>query len=344
MNGALFKTVLLGSKIRVAATVLGVVSASIGGAVALGVFGIPSVESVDNEFGEVNQTTTVIVTDLTLDNPNPFGTGFVGVSTDYTIQMNDVQMAEGSKDDIDIDSGQSTVRLETYMDNQRIPDWWVTHIRNDERTDVVIDAEVHAAGQTVPIQRNQTINTTMIERFNSNETRPINGSTGVVDDPVLYVNQTRGDWGEVSDTEKPIDKTFVAYNPKDAPYTVTEIRYEITMNNVTVGQGTSQREYVIEPRTSERVATQTAIQNENLDDWWVTHLRNDEVTELRIEFEATIEVEDPTSLTGETTAIQVPLDELTHEETVETDLLGSENSSDGSGNETESDARTVART
>jgi LEA14-like dessication related protein len=336
MDGERLKTALLGSKVRTVATVLGVIAVSVGGAVALGVFGVPSVESVDNEFGEVNQTTTVVATDLTLDNPNPFGTGFADVSAEYTVQMNDVQMAAGAKDDIEIGSGRSTVHLETYMDNQRIPDWWVTHIRNDERTDVVIDAEVHAAGQTVPIQRNQTINTTMIERFNSNETRPINGSTGVVDDPVLYVNQTRGDWGEVSEAETPIDMTFVAYNPKDVPYTVTEIRYEITMNDVTVGEGTSQREYVIEPRTTERVATQTVIQNENLDDWWVTHLRNDEVTQLRIEFEATIEVEDPTSLTDETTEVRVPLDELTHEETVETDLLGS-------GNESESDARTAPR-
>ncbi|WP_323192658.1 LEA type 2 family protein [Halostella sp. PRR32] len=340
MDSTWLKSALLGSKARIAVTAVGALVVALGATVGLGVFGVPSLESVDNEFGETNETTTVVATDLTLDNPNPFGTGFVGVSAEYAIRMNDVEMAEGTKDDIDICTGRSTVHLETYMDNKRIPDWWVSHVRNDEQTEVAIDAEVQAAGQAVPIERERTINTSMIERFNSNETRPINGSTLLVDDPVLYVNQTRGDWGEVTESETPIDTSFVAYNPKSVPYTVTEMRYEITMNDVTVGEGTSREEYVIAPGTTERISTRTAIRNENLDDWWVTHVRNDEVTELRIEFEATVQLDDPSSITGETVEIRVPLNELTHEETIETDLLGSEN---GTDDRTENVSRSVPR-
>ena len=333
MDGERVRAALLGSTVRIAATALGVVAIALVAAVALGLVGVPSVEGVDNEFGEVNDTTTVIVTDLAVDNPNPFGTGFLGASAEYTVRMNGVPMANGSKEDLDLDPGENDVRLRTYMDNERIPDWWVTHVRNGEQTAVAIDARIRsdAAGRSVPVERTETVNTSMIERFDSNETRSVDADSRIFDDPVLYVNETRGEWGDVTDEETPMRATFVAYNPKDVPYVVTEMRYEITMNGVVVGEGTSQREYVIEPRSSEAIETRTAIRNERLDDWWVTHLRNDEVTDLRIEFAATVEAEDPTSLTGETLSLQLPMNRLTHEETIETDMLGSENES-ASGN------------
>jgi len=336
MDGQRLKAALVGSKLRIAATALGALVVAVGAAVALGAVGVPSVESVDNEFGDVNDTTTVVVTDLTVQNPNPVGTGFLDASATYTIRMNDVRMAEGEKGELALDPGENEVHLETYMANQRIPDWWVTHVRNDERTEVLIDAQIRsgAVGRSVPVERTERINTSMIERFNSTETREVEGDNAVFSDPMLYVNETRGSWGNVTESETPINTAFVAYNPKSVPYTVTQIRYEITMNGVTVGEGTSDREYVIEPQSSEEIATRTAIRNENLDDWWVTHLRNDETTELRIEFAATIRAEDPTSLTGETVSLDVPLDAITHEETIETDILGSEN-----GSENESAAR-----
>jgi len=329
MDGQRVKAALVGSKLRIAATALGALVVAGGAAVALGVVGVPTVESVDNEFGDVNDTTTVVVTDLTVRNPNPVGTGFLDASATYTVQMNDVRMAEGEKRNLNLQPGENEVRLETYMDNRRIPDWWVTHIRNGERTEVAIDARIRsgAVGQSVPVERTQSINTSMIARFNSTETREVEGDSPVFSDPMLYVNETRGSWGNVTEAETPVNTAFVAYNPKSVPYTVTQIRYEITMNGVTVGEGTSEREYVIEPGTSEEISTRTAIRNDRLDDWWVTHLRNDETTQLRIEFAATVEAEDPSSLTGETVSVDVPLDSITHEETIETDMLGSENES-----------------
>lgn len=331
MDRQRLKSAFFGSKLRIAATALGVLVVSLGAAVALGVFGVPTVESVDNEFGGVNDTTTVVVTDLTVNNPNPVGTGFLDASATYAVRMNDVQMAEGEKGSLDLSPGRNEVRLETYMDNRRIPDWWVTHVRNGERTEVAIDARIrsNALGQSVPVEQRQSINTSMIARFNSTETREVDGNSAVLSDPMLYVNETSGSWGNVTETETPVNTAFVAYNPKDVPYTVTQIRYEITMNGITVGEGTSDREYVIEPHTSEEVATRTAIRNDNLDEWWVSHLRNDERTELRIEFAATIEAEDPTSITGETVSLDVPLNAITHEETIETDILGSGNETSG---------------
>jgi LEA14-like dessication related protein len=154
----------------------------------------------------------------------------------------------------------------------------------------------------------------------------VNASQPGISDPVAYVNETSASWGEVTDARTPIDMQFTVYNAKTLPMAVTEIGYNVTMNGVNVGSGATDREYVIESHTTETIDAETAIRNDRLDDWWVTHLERNQVTDLRIDFYAEIEVG------GQT--YRVPLEELTYEETVETDIFGTKGESETSATET----------
>ncbi|MDZ7701354.1 MAG: LEA type 2 family protein [Halobacteriales archaeon] len=317
--------------------------AAIGGAYAAGLLGVPSVSGVDNRFAGVNDTTTLIETNLTVSNPNPIGVQLGGLGIDYTVRLNDVALAAGSKQGVSVGSGNSTLTFRTAMANERIPAWWVSHIRNDERTTLRVEANVTSGllGRSIevtPVER--PIETDILSGFNSTETRPVNADSALVSDPVLYINETRASWGEVTSATTPMDMAFVVYNPKPVPYAITEVRYAITMNGIDVGEGATTREYVIEPGTTETIRAGTAIRNGALDEWWVSHLRNDQVTELRIEFSATVEL--PTGGT-----VDVPLDELTYTETIETDFFGNEAGGAGDGNaatETPNDASTATDT
>jgi len=124
--------------------------------------------------------------------------------------------------------------------------------------------------------------------------------------------------GSVSESETPIEMAFTVYNPNIEPYVVTEIGYDITMNGVEMGSGQTDEGYSIPSYSTETVEFTTALQNRHLDDWWVTHLdeevRGHQVTGLRIEFYAVIEFP-----TGEEATI--PLDALTYEETIETEIF-----------------------
>lgn len=84
---------LMSSKRRAALVALSVAGAAVGGAFALGVFGVPSVAAVDNTFGDVTNQTTEVETDLTVANPSPIGVGLDGV------------IDEGSTDDNTTDDG-----------------------------------------------------------------------------------------------------------------------------------------------------------------------------------------------------------------------------------------------
>ena len=345
---------LTASKVGTALVGLVVVAAAVGGAFALGAFGVPSVAAVNNSFGDVTDETTVVETDLVVSNPNPFGVGLDGVSIDYAVSMNDVEMARGGREGVSVAAGNSSIAFETDLDNEAIPPWWTSHVRNDERTTVAIDARVSSEflGRGTNLSRTRAIETDLIGAFASEETRPVNADAPLVDDPVLYVNETRGRWGTVTDAETPIAMEFDVYNPNLEPHVVTEIGYDVTMNGVEMGSGSTAEEYVVPSYGSETVELTAALRNERLDDWWVTHLdesvNGHQVSDLRIEFYAVVELPD-----GE--RVTVPLDALTHEETVETDIFdeglhrgpgdgsasGSGGSDDGSSDGGTSDGNTT---
>lgn len=320
------KSLLLGSKIRILGTTVLALVVLVGAAFGAGFLGTPSVTGTQNSFGDVTNETTVIHTNLTVENPNPLGLDLGGVTVSYEVAMNDVTMANGTKEGVALQSGTGDLHFQSQMNNEKMPRWWVSHIRNGEQTTVRVDATASSSmlGHTFsapPVKRQ--VETDIISQFNSTETRSMNASQPFVSDPVAYVNETSAHWGEVTESETPIDMRFVVYNPKTTPLAITEIGYNISMNNVSVGNGTTDREYVVEGRTQETIAAQTVIRNEKLDDWWVTHLKNDQVTDMRIEFYAKMRV------AGET--FRIPLREMTYTKTIETDIFGTKNQTVGAG-------------
>ncbi|WP_049943914.1 LEA type 2 family protein [Haloarcula argentinensis] len=295
------------------------VAAVAGGSVALGVLGTPSVASVDNHFAGISNQTTTVATDLTVSNPNPVGVQLGSVGLNYTISMNGVEIAQGDRQGIGLGTGNSTLQFTTEMQNDRIPPWWATHIDNGETTAVGIDATVTSSslgGRSVSFSQERTIETDLISQFNSTETRPVEADQPLVSDPVLYINETRGTWDpeNLTQSETPLDLAFDVYNPKPYPYTITKVGYTIRMNDVTVGEGETDRGYVLSPGKETTLEANTAIQNENLDRWWVTHLQRNQQTDLYIDFYLVLE--------GGGEQFRVDLDSIDYQQEIETDIFG----------------------
>jgi len=155
---------------------------------------------------------------------------------------------------------------------------------------------------------------------------------------VLFVNETSASWDReaLSAEETPIDMGFTVYNPKSYPYAVTEISYEIRMNGILVGEGSSDDVATVPPDASETIDTRTVIRNGNLDEWWVSHLRNDQMTNLTIDFSVVVdpvEEDGPAGGLDRTVGeIELPVESLDYEERIETDIFGTKNASaSGSG-------------
>ncbi|WP_340099268.1 LEA type 2 family protein [Salinibaculum salinum] len=316
--------------------------ALLGVAYVFGFVGVPQVESIDNQFGEVNNSTSEIQTTITVNNPNPIGISLGGTTIDYTVDMNNISMATGQKRGIAIGSGNSTVDLVTYLDNTKIPAWWYTHIQGGEQSDLFVDATVsHNTLGSRDFQTSKSIETNILGAFNSTETRPVNADSSLVSDPVLYINETSGSYGsELTREQTPIDLGFTVYNPKPYPYVVTRVDYTIYMNNITVGEGSNERNSAIPPSATETINANTVIQNDRLDEWWVSHLQNNQTTDLYVDMQVVVEADTPA---GTTPAITIDTDALDYRDTIETDVFGNkENTGDGSdGNTTQADDGTV---
>lgn len=312
---------LFGSKLRIAGSILGALVVVGALAVGLGVVGVPGVAAVHNQFGAVNESTAVVQTDLVVHNPNPVGVSLGGASVNYTVSMNDVAMASGHKDGLSIRPGNTTLHFTTAMRNDRIPKWWYTHVKNGEHTDVVIDATVRSSllgGRAISIPQQKSVDTDLIGGFDSNETRPVDANQPLLSDPVLYLNRTRAGWdrAHLSPERTPMNVSFTVYNPKSISYAVSEIGYEITMNNLTVGEGRTREAKTLPARTTTTLHTQTAIENGKLDEWWVSHLRRNQTTDLRIDFYAVV---DTGGVAGE---FRIPLHGLDYHRRIETDIFG----------------------
>jgi len=306
----------------------------VAGGVALGVLGVPSVTGVENRFGPVNESSTVIETNLSVNNPNPVGVALGGVTVNYSVAMNGVDIASGQKEGVAISSGNSTVDTTTTMDNGQIPAWWYTHVRDGETTTVEIDATATSStlGQSANFGQEQTIETDIVGQFDSEKTRPVEANQPLIGDPVLYINSTRGSWDRANLTRQrtPLDLDFTVYNPKWVPYTVSKIGYNITMDGVPVGAGVSDRGYVIEPETTETIRANTVIRNQHLDEWWVSHLERNQVTDLSIDFYLVVDVQ------GE--QFRVDLDSIDYEKRIETDIFGNKPATEGETYERDSTA------
>ncbi|MFC6976373.1 LEA type 2 family protein [Halomicroarcula sp. GCM10025709] len=305
-------------RIRQVGVVGGVLVALLAAGVLTGVLGAPSVTAVENRFAGVSEERTTIETDLVVSNPNPIGVQLGGVSVDYTVRMNTVPIASGGREGLQLSSGESTLGFTTEMDNEQIPAWWHTHVENGERTQVEIDADVRSStlGRSLSVTQGRSIETDIIGQFNSTETRPVDANAPLVSDPVLYINETRGAWDRPNLTRQrtPMELAFTVHNPKPIPYTVSRIGYTVSMNDVEVGAGETTAGAVISPGETETIDARAAIENDNLDDWWVTHLQRNQRTQLRIDFYLVVE--------GGGTQLRIPLDPVDYEKTIETDIFG----------------------
>lgn len=148
---------------------------------------------------------------------------------------------------------------------------------------------------------------------NDNQRLQVAGQT------VLVVTETNAQWGTATVARTPIDASATVTNPTPLPVPITELRYTVRLNGIVVGQGSAGQQTVLRPDSTPTLEATAVIDNAKLDEWWVTHLRNDEQSTLTVAFNATLADGDSQRT--------VPLEFLSYERPFETDLLGSANAS-----------------
>nr|WP_255457579.1 LEA type 2 family protein [Halorussus sp. JP-T4] len=131
---------------------------------------------------------------------------------------------------------------------------------------------------------------------------------------LLTVAGTDASWGTATENRTPLRFAATVRNPNGAPVTFSKLGYEVSMNDVTVAEGTAEGGVEIPANATDTIDVNATLDNRKLDEWWVSHLRNDETTTLDVSVYAVDE-------TGEETR-RVPLSFMSKQVVFETDVLG----------------------
>lgn len=284
--------------------------------VAYGVLAVdrPQIESVENEWGTVTNERTEVETRIGVDNPLVLRVGDAAADVSYTVSVNDIEIATERENRVRLAGDESTVTLSTWIDNDEIPTWWASHINENETTTVRVepDVVVEYAGIRLPADewtRTRTVQTDLLEPLQTNQSQRFRA----YDRTVFVVEETDAQWGNATANRTPINASATVTNPTRIPVPITEIGYTIQLNGIVVGQGVAAQQTVIAPGSTQTIEASATINNSELDDWWVTHLRNGETSNLTVDFNATL------AYGG--IQREVPLDFLSYDRTFQTNLF-----------------------
>jgi LEA14-like dessication related protein len=283
-------------------------------------FGEPRVTDTTSRWGEATAETTEIRTTVDLTNPNgPATNDLLSLAVDRTTTVNGVRFAENSSTVERLPRGDGSFTVTADADNDAVPRWWSRHINNGERSTVRTNAtgtaDIAVTRLPVSLPDRQTVSETDIV----GQVATTNDSRVTTRDGrhVATIAEVDAEWG-VSDRQSAPMVVTVAVRNENAlsSITIERLDYVVDLNGVTVADDASIRSYTIAPGATRRISYVVSIDNQRMDEWWPTHVRNDEVT--RMTSNTSVVVDTPR---GEDRA---NVDIFGDGATIETDLLGSE--------------------
>ena len=253
----------------------------------------PKIREVFLSWGNVTYDSTEIIADVSVYNPSPIPITLKKVT--FTLYMNNIKMVTGSSEGaVNLASFQETVvRLVGTLNNSGIPDWFISHLKNGERTDVRLSGKVtfdlKLMELTRPFEQTLNITTSLLAGMNTNQAETLR--IGPVE---LTLKSLTSSWGKITPEEIEINHKAVIYNPNPYPIPITKLEYEIYMNNIRMGGGTTYNPVILGAEKDTVILFTTVLDDSLLDEWWISHIKNGEKTRITIEIYSVIEIHNVT--------------------------------------------------
>jgi len=249
----------------------------------------PTVKSVEYKWGEVTSEQTEILSYITVNNPNPVPIPLSDVEVE--ILMNGILMGYGSAigDTTISASSDDTLILSIKLDNDKLVDWWVSHIENGEKTVMKVKSSLVFSilgyeFKTPPMEQSNTIETSMLSQIS------IEGASLEVGGvKAIEITRANAKWGDVDKRRTQIVIDAEVKNNMPVPIPVKFLTYTIEMNGIKMGSGKVTSDVVIPPKSKKNIRLVMDLDNTKIPEWWVSHIKNGEKTTISISTKVTVE-------------------------------------------------------
>lgn len=259
---------------------------------AIGVLGVPGGELADNQWGEVDNDSIEVITFVTVDNPNPFGLGS-DVDVEYDIDLQDVRLAEGSGEDIEISSGENELEFTSDLFYHNLPAWWSAHLNNDEVSLLEADATIHASlgplsgspSTTIESEIDTDIEGALDDGFSEFEGSYPPAAT------LVEIEDVTTEWGTVTEDQTEILTTVTIHNPNPAtPVPTPAFTGGLVFNDIPMAAWDAddvelleaEEDAVIPPGETEERTFLVEMNNTNIPPWFASHVEQEEFTEMEV--------------------------------------------------------------
>lgn len=276
----------------VAAVLLMILLVVVGGAYATGILAPPTAGMEDRgDWGNVSDNRIEIVTTYWIRNPNPVAIDTQRTELVYRLSLNDIPIATGGKSGFAIPKGKSTGTVRSFLLKERLPRWWVTHVRNSETSQLRVQT-----GVNVPIGPfTQSINTDYQSTVNTNISGAVASSLSNYEGqypsdtpPVVVIEDTSVQWGTITQERTPLLITFTVRNPNPAPLPTPAFAGNLSMNGIEMARWQANEVEVrnapedgtIPPQSTEKITFVARINNKKIDEWFTSHVQQSEYTRI----------------------------------------------------------------
>lgn len=297
------------------------------GLVVIGGVGVMSVQEPAygvadmGDWGAVTADSIEIVSTVWVDN-TIYGIETDAIDLQYTIDMNGIEVANGTKDRLSLQEGNSTVELRTVLQREPLPAWWASHVRNGETTTMTasLSGSVSVMGRSVPVPSityPKTFSTRLIDRLDHalNQTQgTYSRDLGLVQ-PRVQVTDARAEWGPVTEETTALDVYLTVRNPNSYPipapgfsgYLMMAQQKRAEWSSSTVQVLQQPADGIIPSGTSQEIGFRIDLDNRAVTDWLATHIRQGEQSEGEIRWWFAFDLEAGTLRIPATEAIGCPL-------------------------------------
>ncbi len=258
----------------------------------------PEIRSITLDWGEVTSATTEVIATVKVFNPNPFSLPVKKVTCRVT--MAGIPLATAETVDLKIEkNAELPIKISAKIDNSKIPDFWVQHLKNQEKSMALIDLEVTfnliVTDFTFSYQFKTPIETDLLASLKEVGPIPIEKTVEV---PVIRLKITifkvtieslSGKWGQVSPDSTELNLFATILNENPYPLAAPKVAYNITMNNISLASGETEANYFA-PNSKNDITTKVSLDTLLMDEWFVSHVRQGEKSTFNIKIALVFEL------------------------------------------------------